>query len=365
MVIKKWKLHTKVKKILLGLSLVLVVVGGIQIWRTVTKEEIETEEETVYDYSTQSNVQYEVLLKPNNIYPKGVLGEDKTYTRELCDKVQVTFEEVLQMSEVTNIVGTYEIVAEVRGYTTKGEEKEIIWSKPFDKVPLTKVNISDTTAIIQESIQMTQADLLDYEAFIDEAIEVTKIKATPEVRLYIQGGLEGETAYGKIQHLILSEVFIPLKAETFEITKSYKEPLNDQFTQTITHVLPMNQGAVVGYSMLIVVGIVLGVGVLIFTRPPNKQEIHAYNVNKILHNYGSRMAATEEIDENNFVYNYYMQKIEDLIKVADELQKPIIYRRMNRKGIINRFYVMDSQTIYIYNMEQSSLNPPYEEEIEE
>ncbi|MGL4345458.1 MAG: DUF5305 family protein [Cellulosilyticaceae bacterium] len=338
----------KVKWMIVCAGLLVGCVGLWNIYQEMSKQEVSTTENLTYEYEFVPKVGYNVRIKPNNIYPTATMEEGKTYTMALVDEVKIYFKEQFKGSDVTKISGEYQIYIEVRGYKTTKEGKEIVWSKVYEEVPLTTIALEDTTYMLEESVTITTEAFASYHQFIDEAMKVTMMKPSTEVCVGLVGGIKGETPYGNINRKIHSKVLIPLNQETFEIQKIVDDPVQDCYKETVETPVPINEKKVMLWGSVAGVGVVMTLIILILGRSPEKEALHAYKAKKILRNYGSRMAAMQAIDETPFVYYYYMESIEDLLKVADELQKPVIYKSLRNISNINKFYVMDQQTLYTY-----------------
>ncbi len=79
-------------------------------------------------------------------------------------------------------------------------------------------------------------------------------------------------------------------------------------------------------------------------------------VNGTLKNYGSRIVALQSIPKMNYRQYYKVHSIKDLIKIADELQKPIFYE-VDRDIIVrnSEFHVIEDDTIYSLFLDSSEV----------
>lgn len=342
----KVKLKVNIKRTLIAILILAMIGLGFLIYKTSTKEETTTKETVLYQYSHVPSAEYKVYIKENVVYPGDSLGEGMNYTKGLMKYIEVTLGQQFRGSEVAALSGEYEVFAEVRGYQMSKEAKSINWSKKYP--------IIEPTTFVEEGAEWAKSEVLkitlqDYEAFAAEAIAVTQIKSAVEVEVMIKGNINVSTPYGEVSQPIASSVIIPLQSELFTIQKNVPAPVEDAIKETEEIVVATDKRPIIAYG----IGIALAVGgvlfLVFFTRPPTKGELLYSRVDKIIKDHGSRMAILQNLPDLPVGVVYEMDSIKDLMKVSDEVQKPVLYKRSAREIVEGQsFYVIEGTNLYRY-----------------
>lgn len=342
----KVKLKVNIKRILIGVLIVAMMVLGFLAYKTTTGEETTTKETVMYQYTHAPSAQYKVYIKENIVYPGESLEEGMTYTKGLMKYIEVTLGEQFKGSEIADISGDYEVYAEVRGYQTNKEEKTINWSKKFPVIGAKTFETQGKEWDLSETFKIT---LKDYEAFAEEAIAVTQMKSAVEVEVILKGTINAKTSYGEVSQPLAGSVIIPLQSELFTIQKNVPKPLEDAIKETEEIVDTPDKRTLIAYSVGLAVCVIMMIGLIFFTREPNAQELLRSRVDKIVKDHGSRMAILQNLPELTIERVYEMDSIKDLMKVSDEVQKPVLYKKSAREIVEGQsFYVIEGNNLYRY-----------------
>lgn len=347
---KKIKLNPTIKYIVSILLIISIVFLGMQALKESKNVVTQQEEKIHYEYTYGTDINYAVNLVPNILYDTEKLYEDEIYISEFIKSINVNFKAHFKGSETTEIKGNYEIIAQLAGYVTQREEKQDIWTKDFTLVPSTAFEGQDT----YELEKLTMVDYHTYNQLATAIIEASKVSLPVELRIMMKGELVADNAYKKVTQPIASTLVIPLGSTYFNITKLGVGETTDAVKEVIETPLPPNTKAIVGYVAGMVVLIVLLVAMWLCTVKPDSVDLRRKQIKKILTTHGSRMVAVDEIVEGEYKANYEVKSIEDLVKIADELEKPIIYAYNRNELKITTFYVMDKENRYIYHMAEET-----------
>jgi hypothetical protein len=144
---------------------------------------------------------------------------------------------------------------------------------------------------------------------------------------------------------------IPLLEDIFNITKKETAPITGNITEPIEIPIPVNDKIILLFSLLIVFCIIGLLIILIGTESPNAYDILKGKARKLLKNYGSRMIVIQSKTEQNYLQIYELHSIDDLIKVSDEIQKPVFYLKDDIDIIKDyAFHVTDGNNLYVYRV---------------
>lgn len=341
----------KVKKqVKYGIVIILALGTVMLIGRTVQKalkQEQVTQEKVTYSYSNEEDVNYIVNLNSTKVYDEKSLGEDTYYLAKYIENIVITFKENFKANEETNISGHYKVEATLRGYTIEQEQKVSIWSKNYELVPETDLS---KVAKTQEFEVPVTVDLKPYKDFLTELRDKDGINTSSELLINMTGEKVIQTPKGEVTLPILSTVTIPVDQSYFKISKATTQPQQENQKESTTVNMPMNISMFVVDGMLCVlcIGIVILAYFYIGVLEPVNQETKRRQ--RIFTEYGSRIIAINQIKKEDFSYFYKLLSIDDMIKLADEIERPIMYVKQEDNEMGNTLYISDDKTLYSYEI---------------
>lgn len=342
---KKIKVNLKIKNLLMiGL---IILLGGMGLLYYEESQNIETttEEKSVYDYTFDTQMKYAVNVFPNTLYSEEQLGEDQMYLTEFVKSIDTHFVTNFTGSESAKISGEYQIIAQVAGYITQQENKQDIWSKTFEISPLQTFQGEGKDFQVEKAAQV---DYRSYNEFAKNISEATKVNASTELRVMMTGKMTVETPYEILEYPIQSTILIPLENSYFAVTKVKPEEVKESVKETVT--LPSDQKHMTNYLVGMGMTLLLFLGVAFLTEPLTAEDLKKQKIRKLFTNYGSRMVGVDQIEESKYTTKYTVSSLSDLIKIADELEKPLLYRAHRDITQITSFHVMQGEIIYTYEV---------------
>lgn len=336
------------KKLRIGLILLLVIfitTSSLLLYRQVSSPIFEEQKTLVYTYNNRSSINYTVFLKPNNLYEGSSLDEEKLYITEFVDYIRTTFNYEFSGERDANLKGTYEIVAKVQGFTGEAEKLKNLWEKNFVIVGQKSFNLVGTSKTIKEEIKL---NLNEYNTFVTELAESTKINSQAMLTLAMNINLTGTTDKGPIKETISPSLIIPLDTAIFEISGDTIIDKPGAIEETVQVQLPVNTKQVLLYGIIIgLLSLVLIFLIFFIKTAPNKEPLEK-ELKKIFKKHGDRLVALNSeliITEVKLV-----RTIDDLVKIADEIGKPILYKYSENYKEINKFYVTNVEDIYVFDL---------------
>ena len=342
----KLKINRKLKSGLISILTILIALSTYLLYKEVNYLRFEEQKNPVYTYSNKGSINYTVFLKPNNLYEGSSLDEGKLYIAEFVDYIRTTFIYEFSGEREAELKGTYEIVAKVQGFTGEGEKLKNIWDKNFVIVGQKSFSIVGNSKTIKEEIKLS---LNQFNTFVDELFEASKINSQTMLTLAMDIKLSGTTDKGPIEETISPFLIIPLDTALFEISGDTILDKPGVIEETVQVQLPVNTKQVLLYG--IIIGILsLAVIFLIFIikTAPNKEPLEK-ELKKIFKKHGDRLVAlNSDLSITNDVK--LVRSIDDLVKIADEIGKPILYKYSENYKEINKFYVNNLDDIYVFDL---------------
>lgn len=359
---KRIRLHKWVRRMLIGGLVVLSLVGIGVLVKQVKGEHIEEQQRSLYDYRMKSALNYQVHLLPNKLYEEGKQGEEETYLAAFVDKIEVGLESIFEGSGVADLQGQYQMVGTVQGYTTKEEKKQMIWSKTFELLPTQFFKEHTDKHHIKPTIQV---DFAYYNQFARDIIEASQVNTPVELVIKVEGKQTITTEAGIVPGDIQGTITIPLNTPYFTIQKEGAAEVKDSLWETYTVLVPVNSSIIILGVFMIILGLILLGGVVLLTEPLSAKDLRFRQLKRLLHNYGNRMVALDTLRPIATTEAYYVSSLEDLIKIAEEIEKPIFYQRYNHLLELDTFYVEQEKMTYIYKLEAFNEEEHAKELIEE
>jgi hypothetical protein len=317
---------------------------------------------TLYAYGHYGTFNYIAILKPNTIYGKTTLepGEGPVFTR-ITDDINVSFTYNFQGNGPANLTLSY--------YVSEYLETSI-WQRKIGEVQQKTITLTETNASLDindippidiSSVQ-TLANILSQET----GMTITQYNVTTTVQIDI----EANTTGGSINELFTPKLtmsftssFVQGDVVTIEGIQSAK---TGKITSTdIIYQPEVETQRLVSYALSIVSfpGVLMIIWAYTKNKPTKPFKPEAL-FEEFIEPY--KEVISETVQEPRFqehVTAISMKTLEDLVKVADTLIKPIVHTRKPPETHI--FYVIDDATRYEYVVTESSIIERLKKEEEE
>ena len=345
----KFRLRKSNKAGLLTLLGIAIVAGGIFLYRELYVVKTREIEKSVYSYKSTPNVNYEVYLKPNIIFDGGMLPEGQPYITSLVDFMNVSFAHSFEGSKEAKITGSYNITARVGGYSGSGDEIKTIWSKTYTLLPDKKFSVSSDKLEIKEQLKVNMKPYYD---FLEQVKNELKINTSTELEVKMNLNYTAETEDGSITEEFSPSLVMPLSSQYFEITKAGTKAKEGDIKKTATEKIPPDYTAVGACAAVLAVLIGSVLFILFAVSEPTDEDIYVHKINQIFRRHSNRLVCVDTDKYDGWDHFCRVHSIEDLVKICDELEKPIMYKHSDDIKEMNEFYVIDSKTIYMYEVQE-------------
>lgn len=335
-------------KLILTLAAALITVLMLVLMVLEVKSPgVEEQKTRIVGFENSANVQYQVFLKQNPLYEETSLGEDRLYLAPFIDYIKTNFQYNFNIERPADIKGDYEIAAIVEGYTNEEDKIKTIWRKAFVITPKTGFEMKDVQLALNKEINFTPAT---YESFATQISEATKlnipVKVTVLMNINLQAVIEGR----EIDKSFAPAITIPLNNSYFEITKSGIEGGSEAIEDTKQIALPVNKRLMAVCGGILSISLLALIYLLLFVKGDAKADLFIKQLNRIFKTHGSRLVAVNNEVGTSFAMYYKLKAIDDLVRIADELGKPILYKYSPEPKEITKFYIHDDKAMYSFNL---------------
>ncbi|MCW4020932.1 MAG: DUF5305 domain-containing protein [Candidatus Bathyarchaeota archaeon] len=324
---------------------VLAILGIYGVYYTYQVPEVQKSTFPLIEYQHTAVYDYTASLRSNLIYGKTTLGsgEGTLYLR-ITENLTVTFTYRFQSSIEAN---------STIAYSTKAYLRSAKWAKQLNSTK-TEGTITGTEKQVEIPLKnVAFLSIATLESIANQIRQEMGVFAT-EYRVVITAEIQvlAETAEGTIDEAFNPTLEIIIKHGTADGDIIVVEGLETTKTGMISQ-----EQIAYNYSLIIERSIysVMTAGALGWliwrlrgirlTRTPKPQKY----LNEIIEPYKEIIAeAAQTPDEKSAVTSLGVKSIEDLVKIADSMFKPIIHVQKGENGHL--FYVIDGSTRYEYTI---------------
>ena len=326
---------------------IIILASIYLLYREYKIPKYQEEKVELYKCYNRAQLNYNVMLKPNILYEQSSLGEGHLYITEFIDSIQTSYNYEFQGEKNADIRGDYEVVAQVEGYTGSGETYKTIWKKNFIIIGKQRFSAKDSKITLNKDASI---NLSDYDNFAKQVIEASKINANVKLTITMNVNVIAKTDAGTIEEKLSPNITIPLDTKYFEISGNplIEKPGVIEVTRQIQ--LPPNKTKIMVYGIITGFFFLSLIFMIFFTESKAAVGPHERMLKKIFKKHGDRLVALDcDVVVKDRDYNI-VKSIEDLVRIADELSKPIIYKYRPDYNEIDKFYVIDEQQVYEFNL---------------
>lgn len=342
----KLAINKMLRRVLFFLSAVSFITASCFAGTAIIKPGTVEEKEPIYSYSQDARVKYRVYLLPNSLYPENSLEEGKLYLTNFVDYINTFFTYEFKGQRPAEIKGDYNVVASVEATGLQGKQ---IWIREFVLLPNTGFGGKDREISIQREIPIK---LQDYVSFVKRVIKDSEF-VPEDIAMTVRWNvnLQAQTDSGPVKEQISPTLVIPLGQNYLEISGEPKKEKAGSISRTIQVPAKVNKRILTVCSIAAGVCAAVLVWLLFFTTAaaPVTDPL-LKKVNEIIKKHGDRLVAIDGDVPLHFEKTIAVKSIEDLVRIADELSKPVMYRSVS--GSIDKasFYVFNEPEAYIFEL---------------
>ena len=340
--------------------MIVMLVSAIGLIISYINPEKILQENDLYELNIAPYANYEVHLVDNNLYEENPLEEGKNYFSSLIQYIRSSFGFTIDTTKEAQFKGEYELIAEVRGYTIKGENKEVVWSK---KYPLSEKKTFEGAGQQWQEEQAVDVDFHSYNRFVQDVAQALNVNLPTELRLLMQGQVMVEVDGKTVEKPIEIAMMMPLEQHYFMIEKQGMDPIQEVVKQEVEVKVQPSMAQTIGLVLLILLGAAGLVILKKYTSEATKEDVKKSEAKKFFARYSAHMVAVQEINEQLYTEVYRVMNMDDLIKIAEELEKPILYTHSRHLENIKKFCLMSGQTLYYYEMSGTTVAMQEEQSI--
>lgn len=298
-------------------------------------------EEPVYAYKHQGDIGFRAVIKPNTVFKETtIMDPGKTIYRGLMESFTATYAYQFRADQPAEIKGTYNVTATI--------EAKDMWKLDYVLVPQTAFSQSGKEVAFHNERTLDLAYFEQVIKLVDTELGVNARE--PKLIVKTNINLEADTGEQVLKEQLAPTMIIPLTSGSFQVGEDGLTAKKEgSLTKKITAPNPIKGKTIYTQGAAIVLGALLICLILLTQNRPliqdprkSRQEFWRNFWKK----YGDRIIKTNH--EPNPAESISVNSMDDLVRVADELSKPIIYKEVFSANAPAACYVLDGPTAYKY-----------------
>lgn len=247
-----------------------------------------------------------------------------------------------------DLKGNYSLTAKIQGFVGEDDKIIYIWERDFPIIENKQFTIKSSSRALKEE---TNINLEEYNTFVKEIIEISKINCLASLTLSMDINIQGETDKGSIEETITPSIVIPLNTSMFQISGNTELDIPGAIEETTQIQLPVDKkqvalfGIILGFLLLGLIYVIFFTNATIKIIDPLEKKMR-----KIFKKHGDRLVALNSDLASPDISTYRVKSIDDLVRLADEIGKPIMYKYSSDYKEMDRFYVIHEDEVYILDI---------------
>ena len=334
------------KRLVLTILMILLLGNIGLIINEVMKDETTEETKVAASFSNTPEISYKVFLKENALFDGTVQPEETGYFSALIDHIEVIFNNKYQGVKGAEYKGDYTITGEIIGWEAGTEEPTPAWMKKFNISAKKPFRTKDGELKLSQNANINYNN---FNAFVKQVGEVTGYNASCTMKVTMKVNYTITTAEGEVTGNMQPTLLIPLGESYFKITKSDTEEIKNDISKTIDVPVPVDY---VKISLFLTLGLLclIMMSIINSSVEPTLTDIHRKRINKLMKAHGNRIAAVETNLIGESLSLCYVHSMDDMIKISDEIERPIFYVFQNDINELKEFFIIEREKAYIYKV---------------
>jgi hypothetical protein len=343
---KRLKISKLHKRYFIMVLIILILANVGLALNEMMKKETTEETQVASSFSNTPGITYKVYLKENVLFNDLIQPEDSGYFSNLTDHIEVSFDNKYQGVNGTEYKGNYALMGEITGWEPGTETPSPAWMKQF--VISSKKNFQTTDGELNFS-QSANIDFSHFNAFAVQVAEQTGYNTSCTMKVTMVVNYTITTAEEEVTGTLQPSLTIPLGAKYFKITKAGNEEIKNDITKTVEVQVPIDYtkiGLFLAVSLLCLILIIF----FISSVEPTLIDVQSKQVRKLLKSHGNRLVAVYDNIVNETLSICSVHSMSDMVKIADEIERPILYVFQNDLADIKEFFIIEHEKAYLYKV---------------
>ena len=319
----------------------LVIYGKIVERNKVVKQEI-------LSYSNKLDTNYTINVKDNPYIKEKTLPMGKVYVTDLIDSIDMNLRYSYNATEDANIKYQYRIVGILGAYYTSNGSEQKVWEKEYELKPMVEATTNGKEIKLSELVNI---DLDSYNKEIANFEKDFGMSLNSNLLIQMEVSMVSEVEDIKFNNKYFTNIQIGLGGKTTQVQGDLKEIESDTIKQEYTRIDTGDIIAIIIYMGIIVVSALCLRYVVLNTRSINVlKNSYKVELNRILKSCDEKIVKLNKKLDVEGKEIIEVKDFGELIKLSEELFKPILYWEVSEKEEAE-FFIIASNIIYRFRLE--------------
>lgn len=343
---KKKRIRKSTRYFYIAIATVMFICSCGYILSSFVNNKTITKHENIYNYTNKFKYNYSVNLINNKYIDEPTLGmEENAYVTDLIDNINMNLIYQYEGSKQTVVKYDYEVVGTLQGiYTYNGMEQRV-WTKKYNVLEKQEKQAEDGNILIDENLNL---DLFAQNALVKDFEQQMGMTINAKLILTLNVNTTTIVEGKQVTNKYISPISIDLGKKTTSILGENNKEETKYISKEV-EIPKQNLGIQMVISIVtLLVSIIMYRYVLTKTQPINKiKNVYKYELNKILRLCQDKIVQVSAEPDVTATTIIDVKDFGEIIKVSEELFKPILYWASKEKDEA-WFYVMSNSVTYRY-----------------
>jgi hypothetical protein len=328
-------------------SAFLAVLYGIYfLYDLEMKQKYAEQKYPVFSYDSSTKLSYKVINRKDQIFDENILGEGLMYMNNSIDHIETNVDFMYKGSLNAHTIVIYNLIGTLEGYTSAEEGNKSLWKKMYNIIPKSTIVSEKKMLILNKKFDV---NLNSYNTLAKKIIETLQFSHRVQLTLAYNIEITSNTTKGMIKEKLSPFIVIPINENLFEIKGEQLDKKNGTIDNKKVIISESYfQKRLYAYSGIILLILILGY-ISLFTKSKMPLSKLYLEINKIFKEHGYRMVGMNTEVTASMEEMVQIDTIEGLVKIADDIGRPIFYKASANKEEISKFYVFDLGGIFVYD----------------
>ena len=346
----QYKMDRKTKSLLVATAVILLL--SIYLINVSYSKPATQKSEIIYASLTQSGVyNYEAVLKPNSLYETGTLTRNQgNLFTSIVDILRFRYRYDIVSENESGGTVSYIMNAFLVSKSFRGKEEQILWQKKLPLYDSAELEFKSGNYSFAREYEINITEAINLSRTIEKETNVrgdTYIKLSTDV--FVTSQTNGYPLEDKLQHVLMLDVGSTINSEgdaasansTKKVSELIEEPVVTQVFGFDAKVSNARYLALITLAITLILVSFLGWRFL-----KNMPRVITSEADAINKKYKNLIIKTDsQAPEHDAVIS--VGSIEDLIRLSDDLAKPIIH---SKNESTNVYYIMDGTMKYVFEL---------------
>jgi hypothetical protein len=298
----------------------------------------------VLEAKGEARISYDVYLKDNPIFDESKLAEGGYYLKPFTDYIDIKCYLSVSSDEPVEIHTVNSIDVMLVSQLGSADEVEVIWEK---KEAYATPVVDQTGDGVIEVERRAKLYFDDYDSLVNELIDEYELLTDYYIKVQFNTTVTVTSGDEVKEELLNAELIIPFNDTIYSVGGDNQIGKEILIENEVNERQSANMNLVFLFAAIFVVltGIVM---LLLFkSKTLVKEDAHSVKLSKIFKQYGNRLAGLSEALAYQSSVMISIDKMEDMIKIADEIGQTIFYYLVEDETERKvEFYIFDEGRIY-------------------